>query len=224
LVLKCIDHVNTPVMKADLWRYMILWEYGGLFADLDVLPSLSPRFNALQLFDETPDVNAFFVLDSSLSSQGVATQWYMAAAPGHTLIRTTLETALQLTLKAKRADPLMTTGPRALVWATDEFLNWAPHRRKLQVNQTYYQGGVINGTVDMDSFRLLSKEVAHNKHKSPAKLKSYRSMNMTHYKAKRTGNFGGKGRTCLDFLGGTYFADDKTIFYQGKNLTVKTGR
>jgi mannosyltransferase OCH1-like enzyme len=41
LALKCINHVNMPVMKADLWRYLILWEYGGIFADLDVLPVMT---------------------------------------------------------------------------------------------------------------------------------------------------------------------------------------
>ncbi|KAG7367859.1 glycosyltransferase sugar-binding protein containing DXD motif [Nitzschia inconspicua] len=43
LALKCIDHVQMPVMKADIWRYLILWERGGIFADLDVLPVMRPH-------------------------------------------------------------------------------------------------------------------------------------------------------------------------------------
>lgn len=32
---KCIDMINNPTMKADIWRYLVLWEYGGIYSDTD---------------------------------------------------------------------------------------------------------------------------------------------------------------------------------------------
>ena len=33
--IRCIDKVNNPTMKSDIWRYLQLWEYGGIYADID---------------------------------------------------------------------------------------------------------------------------------------------------------------------------------------------
>ena len=35
VVARCLDMVNNPTMKGDLWRYLQLWETGGLYADID---------------------------------------------------------------------------------------------------------------------------------------------------------------------------------------------
>lgn len=38
-----INKYPIGVMKTDVWRYAILYKYGGLFLDLDIRPVLSVR-------------------------------------------------------------------------------------------------------------------------------------------------------------------------------------
>ena len=58
--LKCANHVNVPVLKADVWRYLIVWENGGIYADLDVKPEY--KFNSSTIHD---DDDSFFTIDGS---------------------------------------------------------------------------------------------------------------------------------------------------------------
>jgi mannosyltransferase OCH1-like enzyme len=44
----------------DLWRLLVLWKFGGIYADLDSSPVPS-RFNATTI---TPEDDAFFVLET----------------------------------------------------------------------------------------------------------------------------------------------------------------
>jgi hypothetical protein len=144
LALKCIEHVQMPVMKADIWRYLILWEKGGIFADLDVLPNpdlvqtlvfggINTRKQLTtdhtvgkmqqrtdELFDDNDD--AVFVLVDQ-DNQRVLSQWFLATSPKHPLMRYAVEEAAARVLKAKRAIPIQHTGPRALYLATDKFLS-----------------------------------------------------------------------------------------------------
>ena len=70
-VLKCIQGKGT--LKADLWRYLILWEYGGIYADLDTKPN---TFNTTTI---TADDDAFFVVEH----YHLLSQYFMAASPRH---------------------------------------------------------------------------------------------------------------------------------------------
>ena len=36
-IVKCIDMVHNPTMKTDLWRYLVIWEYGGIYSDIDTM-------------------------------------------------------------------------------------------------------------------------------------------------------------------------------------------
>ena len=47
-------------MKADVWRYLIVWENGGIYADLDVKPEY--KFNSSTIHD---DDDSFFTIDGS---------------------------------------------------------------------------------------------------------------------------------------------------------------
>jgi mannosyltransferase OCH1-like enzyme len=53
-VLACI---KTGTMRADLWRYLVLYEYGGIYADLDTKPA---KFNASMI---NPTTDGFFVVE-----------------------------------------------------------------------------------------------------------------------------------------------------------------
>lgn len=54
-VLRCLKHGGA--VKADVWRILVLWEYGGIYTDIDNRPAL---FNEDTI---TADDQAFFVMD-----------------------------------------------------------------------------------------------------------------------------------------------------------------
>jgi hypothetical protein len=175
LALRCIDHAKLPVMKADLWRYLILWENGGIFADLDVLPH--PDLVNYLIYggesdraeggggDDRQELSAggdnrgnaddavFVLVDQD--NQRVLSQWFLAASPKHPLMHYAIQEAAAHVLRGKRAIPIQQTGPRALYVATDRFLSAATassplfSSRELQAGVTYYGGyPAINGTAD----------------------------------------------------------------------------
>lgn len=78
---KCILH---GTLKADLWRYLVLWVYGGLYADLDSVPNkLSP--NSIR-----PSDDAFFVVEQ----YHLLSQYFMATSPRHPLMWYAFQQAL----------------------------------------------------------------------------------------------------------------------------------
>jgi hypothetical protein len=75
LVLSC---TLSGAAKADLWRLLVLWEYGGVYTDIDNAPG--PLFkNGTAIHD---DDDSFFVVERI----GVLSQYFMAASPKHPLI------------------------------------------------------------------------------------------------------------------------------------------
>lgn len=212
LALQCIEHVNLPVMKADLWRYLILWENGGIFADLDVLPHPS----LMKYLEQTEggDDDALFVLVDTAGKQ-VLSQWFMAVTPHHPIMYYAVEEAAFQVLQAKRALPIQHTGPRALYDATDRFLlmkhqgncSTSPSEgttvlsspeveasswRHLKAGSVYYECSGYGGWVEdhttrsinqlRRSFHVLPSSWAQNNAFESEKKKAYELMNMTHYR------------------------------------------
>jgi mannosyltransferase OCH1-like enzyme len=70
-VLACIDGKGT--LKADLWRYLVLWEYGGIYADVDTKPN---KFNATTI---TAEDDGFFIVEQ----YHILSQYFMATTPRH---------------------------------------------------------------------------------------------------------------------------------------------
>lgn len=67
----CLNGKGT--LKADLWRYLVLWEYGGIYADLDTKPN---KFNATSI---TVDDDGFFIVEQ----YHLLSQYFMAVSPKH---------------------------------------------------------------------------------------------------------------------------------------------
>jgi Glycosyltransferase sugar-binding region containing DXD motif len=245
LALQCIEHAHLPVMKADLWRYLILWERGGIFADLDVV--LDPHQSFLQHLrrdhrDGDDDDDALFVLDphgpknngptTTTPSTGRLSQWLMAVCPSHPLMYCAAERAIELVLKAKRAIPIQHTGPRALHDATDRFLMPPSGSQQLLL-----QGGTTTlyteevGVVDPPessfhqhppgrrrpfSFRVAPASWARNLAFPQDKQRLYALMNMTHYRDHQKGKkHYPNGVRCVEFLGGVLHKDGTAFTYLG---------
>jgi hypothetical protein len=85
--MKTVVHhcVKNPTIKADLWKYLVLWVYGGIHADFDSAPA---RFNESTI---KPADDAFFVVEKD----HVLSQWFMAASPRHPVIFYAIQMTLQ---------------------------------------------------------------------------------------------------------------------------------
>ena len=97
-------------MRADLWRYVLLWEYGGIYSDIDTYPNTTL---VLPNSNNATTVDAYFVLEQD----GLLSQYFMAVAPKHPLMFYTIQHTLINLLKSpdpRKAFAPTVTGPRAL--------------------------------------------------------------------------------------------------------------
>lgn len=76
-IMKCLPE-GMGAAFIDIWRLLVLWEYGGIYADMDSSP-VPDRFNASTI---AADDDAFFVQEVL----GCPSQWFMAASPRHPMI------------------------------------------------------------------------------------------------------------------------------------------
>lgn len=173
--------------KADLWRAVVLYEYGGIYTDIDNHPN---KFNGTTI---AVDDQAFFVVEKL----GVLSQYFMAAEPKHPLmyllVKQILTRVLQLP-NVKKQFPAVLTGPGALKTAMIEFMNklhlqepkavYDPdgtgHGTFQRVRAGRYQGHIPNATVTVVGLKEWQNEyVARDRYKG--KMDSYAAMNMTHF-------------------------------------------
>jgi mannosyltransferase OCH1-like enzyme len=79
-------------LKADLWRYLVLWVYGGIYADLDAVPATFNPETSIKSDDE-----AFFVVEQ----YHLLSQWFIAVSPRHPLMFYAIHHSLANLLRAK---------------------------------------------------------------------------------------------------------------------------
>ena len=190
-ILACAE---SGAAQADLWRAVVLYEYGGIYTDLDNRPAL---FSGETI---QPDDQALFVVER----QGLLSQYFMAAAPKHPLfyllIQSTLHQLLSVDDLAHLYEPVV-TGPGALKKALREFMG---HHRS-SVNDDPYatfqriRAGVYTGLGNW-TIRVIGQAgkasddwVARNVIYKKSRI--YPQMNMTHFgKMKREA---GVNESCL---------------------------
>jgi mannosyltransferase OCH1-like enzyme len=110
---QCLAH---GTLKADLWRYLVLYTYGGVYSDLDSIPRLLTPSH----IEETND--ALFVLDQ----YHVLSQYFMAVAPHHPILWYAIQHSLWNLWSAPDTGSALaskTTGPAALHQAFMSFRN-----------------------------------------------------------------------------------------------------
>ncbi len=75
-VLEC-DRVNVVSMKADIFRYFVLYRFGGFYADIDTVcyAAINSWLKPDCRFILSPEDNSFFYQ-----------QWFLGAAQGHPLL------------------------------------------------------------------------------------------------------------------------------------------
>jgi hypothetical protein len=119
-VLKCLLYGGAA--KADIWRILVLWEYGGVYADFDSYPHLD-KFNESTI---TAEDEAFFVVETL----GTVSQWFMAASPRHPMLYFTIHAILGNLINLKDVGDLpivWTTGPGAVKQGFEMFMGARSH-------------------------------------------------------------------------------------------------
>jgi hypothetical protein len=81
--------------RADLWRALVLYEYGGVYTDIDNAPGL--LFNATSI---AKDDQAWFVVEEG----GFLSQYFMAATRHHPLLHLVIQTSLLRLLELNDVD------------------------------------------------------------------------------------------------------------------------
>lgn len=191
----------VPTIKADLWRYLILWLYGGIYADFDTAP-VAEKFNSTTI-EDTDD--GFFVVEQ----YHVLSQWFMAMSPRHPLMYYAIQTTLQNLLDAqdllKLGAPFV-SGPHALHQAYTIF------RRHAGVTVAPIRAGnkpVWNGTfvgTHNRSIRVVGIGQNENEYvqrmavSAIDKAQDYRTMGMTHFSNYMKPKAKMSGQSCLDAM------------------------
>jgi len=136
--------VNLPVgvMRGDMWRYLVIYKYGGVYADLDTL-CLQPIVSWMK------NDKSFIVCPEH---QDHFCQWTFAAEAGHPILKAVVDLMIS---RLKNADYTMPhfvhylTGPAMWTSAICDYLgiyNNDPYGRA-----SHKEGGE-GLTVDMESF------------------------------------------------------------------------
>lgn len=173
----CLLH---GTLKADLWRYLVLWVYGGIYADLDTAPNtfvhdtISPRDDAL------------FVVEQ----YHMLSQYFMAVSPRHPLMWYAIQRCLQNLWQLPdtgRVVAAKVTGPHALHMAYIDFRKDAGERIDPvgAGNKPVWAGhfhGTFNYTVTVIGFGENQNEYIHRdllgRHNKNA---AYKQMHMRHF-------------------------------------------
>lgn len=190
-----VQCVHSMTMKADMWRYLALWRYGGIYADMDVKPrTLSNASISL-------DSDALFFIDVSVRS---LTQYFMAATAQSPLMESALKAAICHVLDSHFPGGVnrfmyiaRTTGPGALKRGFVTFME-----SNVSMNITYgtsitpglYIGqGGHRVRVAGDHNRMIVRDALGR-----AKKGEYTSMNMTHFSGFNQHNgLNATNRSCM---------------------------
>lgn len=194
-VLNCLLYGGA--IKTDIWRILVLWEYGGIYADLDSRPNV---FNSTTI---TSDDDAFFLVDMFHLSQ-----WFMAASPRHPMLFFLVHAILQglIHLNDVGSIPVIfTTGPGIVISGFDRFMG-PEFRRGEHLEPGEYRGvdgravrlagtrGQWDEYVIRNIYFTDEKLRKGGQHFDTAKHDVYKSMGMGHWsRLSRTD----RNETCL---------------------------
>jgi hypothetical protein len=204
------DCVTNGTLKADLWRYLVLWVYGGVYADFDSAPN---KFS-FDTIDDSDD--GFFVVEQ----YHILSQWFMAVSPRHPLMYYAIQHSLLNLLGAEDTQQIgahAKTGPHALHKAYMDFRKDAgaiidPVGPGFKPVRSGLFTGSQNRTIKVVGVGENENEfVQRLAIKHSVRMKDYKKMGMTHF-SKFIASHGGKksGSTCLGaMLSHTFAAINK---------------
>jgi len=111
--------------KADLWRYLVLYKYGGIYLDMDAI-IIQPLD---KLFLEVSNINSIPVPDihgiiTRENNQGIFNNWILIFEPHHPFMKLMIDYCYYHISSRSTNDILALTGPIALTSMLNEFYLW----------------------------------------------------------------------------------------------------
>ena len=100
------DTIYTPAIKADIFRYLALYLFGGVYIDADFYPQPNSAIILPQLTDE----NMIWARTDGIKAR--YTQWFLSAKQGWPSLKITLDRAFQNLRNDPDLNPLELSGPR----------------------------------------------------------------------------------------------------------------
>lgn len=166
--------------KADIWRLLVLWEYGGIYTDIDNAPG--PKFDNGNIIQDDDD--AWFVVERV----GVLSQYFMAASPKHPLIHVALTSLFQRLLEVenirKQYVPFV-TGPGAMKVAMMNFMKDGKKLFKKGVKRGKYIGVAGRSVTVVGSKGKATEYVRRESVSGIDKRGGYVAMGMQHFSGKK---------------------------------------
>ncbi|MEM1182085.1 MAG: glycosyltransferase [Acidobacteriota bacterium] len=194
--------LTQGTIKADLWRYLVLYEYGGIYADIDTKPA---AFDGSQITDDT---DAFFEVED----YHLLSQYFMAASPRHPILYYAVHNALLNLLGAEDSGSInaaFQTGPHALHKGFQAFMADAGREiSDFRPGAFPVAAGVYVGT-DRRSATVVGQAerrdefVVREAIRREQKTREYARMGMTHFLDDA------KGSTGTSYLRAVYAAHKK---------------
>ena len=81
---RAYSRLPMGVMKADLWRYCIIYKYGGIYADSDTICKVNPNiFISNSQLIVSPEINCPYFC-----------QWTFSAAPNSPILKTVIDSSI----------------------------------------------------------------------------------------------------------------------------------
>lgn len=156
---------------ADIWRYLIIWEYGGIYTDIDNLPG--PWLGNGTIFKDTDD--AFFEIEAAK----IPSQYFFASSPRHPAMYMAVQNTIQRLFTEQnivRQYVPFVTGPGALKWGIH-----------YSIGNAYALQGTYPTFDTSRSITLVGNRTTAMRHNFisrgvvPSMKDEYAAMNMTHY-------------------------------------------
>ena len=161
----------------DLWRLLVLWEYGGIYTDIDNAPG--PFWNETTTIIKADD-DAFFVVEHV----GVLSQYFMAVSPRHPLMYLAIQAVLYRLLGVdhvgKQYIPQV-TGPGALKMAFRSFMRAQDSEAYGKVKEGKYMGVGRRSVTVAGSKKTSWQIVTRGSLPGVDKIGGYKQMNMKHF-------------------------------------------
>ena len=190
-----IPCLNSMTAVSDIWRYLVLWEYGGIYSDIDSIPA---NFTWSSISN---DDDAYFILEA----YEVPSQYWMAVAPNHPMMYYAIHHAITNVMASREMgtmDASMVVGPHALFTA----MTWLLHEVGQDISRPPMAGGLymirfnrkirLVGTKDTSNAVIIREGIDQE-----SKIEIYNHVqNMTHFLTVRADSRRQLNQTCITLI------------------------
>ena len=190
-----IPCLNSMTAVSDIWRYLVLWEYGGIYSDIDSIPA---NFTWDSISN---DDDAYFILEA----YEIPSQYWMAVAPKHPMMYYAIHHAITNVMASREMgtmDASKVVGPHALFSA----MIWLLHEVGQEDLDPPMVGGLymirfnrsirLVGTKDTSDAVIIREGIDQE-----SKIEIYNHVqNMTHFLAVKADSRRQLNQTCITLI------------------------